>query len=111
METEIIEEDEIFYAICPTKNCHTIGGFSLPLEVIEKNEEYYCQECGIESNLNEWKKSTRKEMLKQFDLREKSKSVKKGKHPTDKNMIKAFSKNIKKLEKLKIKIEKDNQNG
>ena len=66
-------EIEYFYAICPTKKCMTISGFYLSEKEIKKNEKYICSECGKESNLKKWEKSTYRAMLKQIKNRKKQK--------------------------------------
>jgi len=62
-------EEKEFYAICPTKGCRTISGFSLPEEVISKNEIYFCGECRKESKLNKWKLSNHSAMISQVTWR------------------------------------------
>lgn len=53
-ELNLNNEEQEFYKRC---SCKTISGFSLPSEVIKKNEKYFCSNCMNESKLNKWKES------------------------------------------------------
>lgn len=46
-----------FFKKCPYKKCGAISGFNLTKEVIEKDEEYFCQECRREIKLSKFQES------------------------------------------------------
>lgn len=52
------------YKKCP--ECGIISGFYLE-EKQNKNEEFFCQECGRDSKLKDWKDSIRVSYIKQIN--------------------------------------------